>query len=66
MRGSRLRVTVTPGEATYVVEDGDPLEIVHYDETVEVGKEEVTLDLPETPELDPPMQPRHREPGRGL
>jgi alpha,alpha-trehalose phosphorylase len=63
VRGSRLRVEIRPGEATYVVEAGDPLEIWHGDEAVEVGGEPVSRSIPEPPELDPPGHPRHRPPG---
>ncbi len=63
IRGSRLRVTVLPEEARYRVEHGDPLEIVHWDETITIGANEQTRPLPRAPELQPPSQPPGREPG---
>ena len=63
IRGTRLRVTVAPGEARYRVEVGEPLEIVHWDERVTVGEEEQVLPVPDAPELEPPPQPPGREPG---
>ena len=35
-RGTRLRVAVTPAQATYTVLDGPPLEVGHYGETISV------------------------------
>jgi alpha,alpha-trehalose phosphorylase len=65
IRGSRLRVNVTQDEATYEVESGEPLEILHFGEPVTVS-DPVSLAIPEAPELKPPTQPLHREPGTEL
>jgi alpha,alpha-trehalose phosphorylase len=62
IRGSRLRVTVRPREARYVVEDGPELQLRHWGEELTVGAEEVARPVPEPPQLEPPVQPRHREP----
>jgi alpha,alpha-trehalose phosphorylase len=62
IRGTRLRVTVTEGEAAYVVEDGPSLEIEHWGETLTAGPEEQIRPVPPAPELEPPAQPPHREP----
>jgi alpha,alpha-trehalose phosphorylase len=62
IRGSRLRITVRPGEARYRVEDGPQLELVHWGERLTVGSDEVSAPVPEAPELEEPSQPRHREP----
>jgi alpha,alpha-trehalose phosphorylase len=66
VRGSRLRVTVGPEEATYVVEEGDDLEVIHYGETLKVGSEEVSGSIPEAPDVEPPEQPKHRKAGSDL
>ncbi|MEA2169671.1 MAG: alpha,alpha-trehalose phosphorylase, partial [Solirubrobacteraceae bacterium] len=65
IRGSRLRVDVNQDEATYEVESGEPLEIVHFDER-ETVSDPVSLAIPEAPELERPTQPLHREPGTEL
>ncbi len=63
IRGTRLRVTITPGEARYRVEEGEPLEIVHWDERLTVGEAAQARPVPPAPELEPPRQPPGREPG---
>ena len=62
IRGSRLRVTVTRDEARYQVEEGEALDIVHWDEPVTVGTGEETRPVPEPPDLEAPTQPPGREP----
>jgi alpha,alpha-trehalose phosphorylase len=64
-RGSRLRVDVVPKEATYAVETGEPLEIVHHGETLAVRPgESATRPIPPAPRRDRPRQPPGREPRR--
>jgi alpha,alpha-trehalose phosphorylase len=64
-RGSRLRVVVTPPEAMYRVESGDPLELRHYDERLVVAKgEPVRRMIPPAPDRPQPRQPPGREPLR--
>jgi len=64
-RGGRLRVDVVAKEATYAVETGDPLEIVHYGETLEVQPgESATRPIPPAPRRERPRQPPGREPRR--
>jgi alpha,alpha-trehalose phosphorylase len=64
IRGSRLRTTVEPGRASYLVERGPELEIEHWGERLVVGgDEEVRRDVPPPPaDLEPPRQPAGREP----
>jgi alpha,alpha-trehalose phosphorylase len=64
-RGSMLRVEITPDQATYTLEHGDPIEFTHWGEklTAEVGQP-ITRPLPEPPELEPLRQPAGRAPQR--
>jgi alpha,alpha-trehalose phosphorylase len=63
-RGCRLRVTVRPGEATYELVDGGPLEIVHHGERVTVTPDTpLTLPVPPPPKYPTPTAPAGREPG---
>ena len=65
IRGSRLRVTIDQDEARYEVEEGPPLDVVHWDEEVHVTKSKpVTLATPEVEDLPRPTQPAGREPVR--
>jgi alpha,alpha-trehalose phosphorylase len=64
-RGRCLVVEVRPREATYSLQAGDALEIVHHGEAVEVGPDEaVTRPIPSAPPRDRPRQPQGREPRR--
>ncbi len=63
VRGSRLRVTVLPGEARYVVTEGPELELTHWGEVLTVGADEVTRPVPPAPKLPPPGYPPGRAPG---
>jgi alpha,alpha-trehalose phosphorylase len=64
-RGARLRVEITPKQATYALEHGDALEIAHWGEKVTVAPDApVTRPLPEPPELEPLRQPAGRAPQR--
>ena len=62
-RGRRLRVEVTPREASYsLVEGGEPLAVSHWGERIEVGADSVTRAIPEPPRLARPKQPKGRAP----
>ena len=66
LRGRRLRVEVTPGRVTYILDgDGPPLEITHYGSpvTVTAGAPE-GRDIPPLPARPRPSQPQGREPVR--
>ncbi len=60
-RGSRLKVTIEPHQATYQLLDGDPIEISHHGESLTVKRRKVRP-IPPAPKLDPPTQPPGREP----
>lgn len=65
IRGSRLRVAVTPGEVQYTLEDGDPITIEHEGEQLTVGETEPVLRaLTPPPRREPVSHPKGREPGR--
>jgi alpha,alpha-trehalose phosphorylase len=63
--GSRLRVEVAPGAATYALLDGAPLELLHHGEpiTVAVGKP-LTRPIGRIAAPPAPTQPTGREPQR--
>jgi alpha,alpha-trehalose phosphorylase len=63
-RGRRLTVAVTPEEATYRLEDGEPLEIRHHGKQVTVGSEDLVLEIPPPPRVDPVRQPAGCQPRR--
>jgi alpha,alpha-trehalose phosphorylase len=64
-RGRCLRVEVRPEEATYALESGEPLEVRHYDDAVEVRADApVTRPIPRLPHRERPRQPPGREPKR--
>jgi alpha,alpha-trehalose phosphorylase len=63
-RDRRLHVDVRRGHASYSLTEGAPLQITHHDQRVTVGDEPVSLPIPPLPALDPPRQPRGREPVR--
>ena len=56
-----MRITstlrVTPGQATYRLEDGEPLDIRHHGRQVTVGADDLVLDIPPAPKVDPVRQP---------
>jgi alpha,alpha-trehalose phosphorylase len=64
-RGRRIRVEVARGQATYVLLDGDPVDLVHHGEpmTVTAG-EPVTRAVPPIDPGPRPRQPAGREPVR--
>jgi alpha,alpha-trehalose phosphorylase len=62
-RKSRLRVVITPGRAEYQVRDGDPLELQHYDEKIQVAPgTPVIRPIPPITPKENPTQPPGREP----
>jgi alpha,alpha-trehalose phosphorylase len=62
-RGRRLRVEVTRAEAAYVLLDGEPLELTHHGETIEVAQgTPVTRAIPPVEERPAPTQPAGRAP----
>jgi alpha,alpha-trehalose phosphorylase len=65
IRGRRVHVEVTHTEATYSLADGEPLEILHYDERLKLsaGKREVRP-IRAAPARPRPRQPPGREPIR--
>jgi alpha,alpha-trehalose phosphorylase len=64
-RGRRLRVTVTPGEASYELVVGDPLEVCHHGEELSLAHDgPVTRPVPPPPDRERPTQPPGREPQR--
>ncbi|MCU1669092.1 MAG: putative enzyme [Blastococcus sp.] len=56
-RGRKLTVTVTPQQATYQVLDGEPLDIRHHGRQVTVGTDDLVLDIPPAPQVEPVRQP---------
>jgi alpha,alpha-trehalose phosphorylase len=56
-RGRKLTVTVTPRQATYSISDGEPLDIRHHGRQVTVGAEDLVLEIPPAPKVDPVRQP---------
>jgi alpha,alpha-trehalose phosphorylase len=63
-QGRHLSVTVTPEKATYRLMDGEPLDIRHHGRQVTVDNDELVLDVPQTPTVEPVRQPPGREPRR--
>jgi alpha,alpha-trehalose phosphorylase len=64
-RGRCLVVDARREHATYALRAGEPLEIVHHGETVELGRDKpVTRPITPAPRRDRPRQPRGREPRR--
>jgi alpha,alpha-trehalose phosphorylase len=65
LRGRLLRVEVTHGKARYVIDEGEPLEIVHHGEqlTVSAGEPQ-ERPIPALQARARPRQPRGREPAR--
>jgi alpha,alpha-trehalose phosphorylase len=61
-RGRTLRVEVHSQSATYSLLSGDPLDVLHYLDTVTVGDKEVSLDIPANVPPPPPTQPYGRVP----
>jgi alpha,alpha-trehalose phosphorylase len=63
-RGRKLTVTVTPGQACYRLEDGEPLDIRHHGRQVTVDHSDLILDIPPGPHVEPVSQPVGCEPRR--
>jgi len=61
-RGRVVRVAVHSGTAEYCVLSGPPVDIAHYEETIRVGRQTVSRQIPGRPVLPPPSQPVGREP----
>ena len=65
IRGRRLRVEVTHSDVTYSLADGEPLEIVHYGEEVQLSADKPEVRPIQEPAPRPrPGQPPGREPAR--
>jgi alpha,alpha-trehalose phosphorylase len=63
-RGRKLTVAVTPTHATYRLVDGEPLDIRHHGRQVTVDHEDLVLEIPPAPKVDPVVQPPGCEPRR--
>jgi alpha,alpha-trehalose phosphorylase len=64
-RGRWLRVEARPGEASYSLRAGDPLEVTHYGEKITVAADApVTREIPPLVPGDAPVQPAGRAPAR--
>ena len=64
-RGRRLRIDVTKTDATYVLLEGDPLELEHHGTAITVSAQDpVTEPIPPPPSRPAPSQPRGRAPAR--
>jgi alpha,alpha-trehalose phosphorylase len=62
-RGQRLKVQITPAQASYSVLGKGELEIVHHGQEVTVEPDRVlTLPIPAAPPREPPVQPPGRAP----
>jgi alpha,alpha-trehalose phosphorylase len=67
VQGRRLRVQVTDSSASYLLTEGDPLEILHYGEPVTVSiSEPVVLQVPPLQVRPEPAQPPGRAPAPRL
>ncbi|MEV0408535.1 glycosyl hydrolase family 65 protein [Actinoallomurus sp. NPDC050550] len=63
-RGRRLCVTITHDETVYELLSGDPLQIEHHGQPVNLDGGAVRVDVPPTPSRPAPAQPPGREPAR--
>jgi alpha,alpha-trehalose phosphorylase len=63
-RGRCLTVTVEAQKAVYRLSDGDPLDIRHHGRQVTVDHEDLVLEIPPPPKVEPVRQPRGAEPRR--
>ena len=64
-RGRRLHVEVRGMQATYTLQQGDPIDLAHHGEGFTLTADEpVVREVPEPPELTPPEQPYGRAPAR--
>ncbi len=62
--GSRIKVDISKGRATYTLCEGEPIEVNHYDQTIKVGFEAQSYDIPRLPHRDRPASPKGRAPVR--
>jgi alpha,alpha-trehalose phosphorylase len=64
-RGRCIKVEIEHGQATYTLASGDPIEIGHHGESVELTQERsTTRPIPDPPEYETPVQPPGRAPAR--
>jgi alpha,alpha-trehalose phosphorylase len=63
-QGRTLSVTVEQTQATYRLQDGEPLDIRHHGRQVTVDHEDLVLDIPLAPQVEPVHQPKGAEPRR--
>ncbi|MGY1633221.1 glycoside hydrolase family 65 protein [Geodermatophilus sp. SYSU D01186] len=63
-QGRCLLVSVSPGEATYRLSEGDPLDVHHHGRCITVGEQEVVAEIPPAPEVEPVSQPEGAAPRR--
>jgi alpha,alpha-trehalose phosphorylase len=63
-QGRCLTVTVGKERATYRLSAGEPLDIHHHGRQVSVGHEDVVLDIPPAPQVQPVRQPAGAAPRR--
>ncbi|PYE20240.1 alpha,alpha-trehalose phosphorylase [Williamsia limnetica] len=62
VRDRCIAVRVRPGEATYQLVYGEPMEAQHHGQTFTVHSGETVLEIPALHHREPPTQPRHCEP----
>ncbi|MEU6064635.1 glycosyl hydrolase family 65 protein [Streptomyces sp. NPDC047082] len=63
VRGRRLKVDIGPANARYVLEEGDPLEVLHHGEPMTVTTDKpLDRPVPPVPARPEPQQPRGRRP----
>ncbi len=63
-QGRTLEVAIGREQTTYRLHDGEPLDIHHHGRRVTVTENELTLDNPPTPQVEPVSQPHGAEPRR--
>jgi len=63
-RGVCLSVSITQKHAVYQLSEGDTLDIRHHGRQVTIGADEVVLDIPPAPEVQPVRQPAGCQPRR--
>ena len=64
-QGRRLQVEATKTHATYLLRDGEPLELEHHGKTIALTTDgPVSEPIPPTPSRPAPTQPRGRAPAR--
>ncbi len=55
---------MTPDKAVYRLVDGEPLDIRHHGRQVTVDHEDLEMEIPPGPQVDPVTQPKGCEPRR--